>query len=213
MSVSQSCPTLCDPMDCSSPGSSIRGILQAGILEWVAMPSSRGPSQPRGQTRVFPHCRQILYHVNHQGSPKNTRLGCQSLGDLPNPGIEPGSPALQAASLPTEPVCIFLRIEEKWVEAIAFLQGLWNFIGNENSHAYQRSSEAMAGSSQGGTEYGGKPILSTNVFFINGNKNPILSNVPISQEKPSFGFHIKYSNLLKLSKWFAVSKNRNTKLN
>ena len=37
----QSCPTLCDPMDCSPPGSSVRGILQARILEWVAMPSSR----------------------------------------------------------------------------------------------------------------------------------------------------------------------------
>ena len=37
----QSCPTLCDPMDCSPPGSSVHGILQAIILEWVAMPSSR----------------------------------------------------------------------------------------------------------------------------------------------------------------------------
>ena len=42
--VAQSCLTLCDPMDCSSPGSSVRGILQARILEWVAMPSSRGLS-------------------------------------------------------------------------------------------------------------------------------------------------------------------------
>ena len=44
---------LCDPMDCSLPGSSVHGILQAGILEWVAMPSSRGSSQPRDQTQVF----------------------------------------------------------------------------------------------------------------------------------------------------------------
>ena len=42
----QSCPTLCDPMDCSLPDSSVHGILQAKILEWVAMPSSRGSSQP-----------------------------------------------------------------------------------------------------------------------------------------------------------------------
>ena len=42
----QSCLTLCDPMDCSPPGSSVHGILQARILEWVAMPSSRGSSQP-----------------------------------------------------------------------------------------------------------------------------------------------------------------------
>ena len=38
------CPTLCDPMDCSSPGSSVHGILQDKILEWVVMPSSRGSS-------------------------------------------------------------------------------------------------------------------------------------------------------------------------
>ena len=43
----QSCPTLCDPMDCSPPGSSVHGILQVRILKWVAMPSSRGTSQPR----------------------------------------------------------------------------------------------------------------------------------------------------------------------
>ena len=47
MLVAQSCPTLCDPMDCSPPGSSVHGILQARILEWVAMPSSRGSSWPR----------------------------------------------------------------------------------------------------------------------------------------------------------------------
>ena len=45
--VAELCPTLCDPMDCSSPGSSVHGILQARILEWVAFPFSRGSSQPR----------------------------------------------------------------------------------------------------------------------------------------------------------------------
>ena len=45
--VAQSCSTLCDPLDCGPPGSSDHGILQARILEWVAMPSSRGSSQPR----------------------------------------------------------------------------------------------------------------------------------------------------------------------
>ena len=48
----QLCPTFCDPMDCSLPGSSVHGILQARILEWVAMPSSRGSSQSRDQTWV-----------------------------------------------------------------------------------------------------------------------------------------------------------------
>ena len=50
--VTQSCPTLCDPMDCSPPGSSVHGIHQAGILEWVAIPFSRGSSQSRDQTQV-----------------------------------------------------------------------------------------------------------------------------------------------------------------
>ena len=69
MLVTQSCPTLCDPMDCSPPGSSVHGILQARILEWVAIPFSRGSSP----------------------------------GDLPDPGIEPRSLALQADSLLSEP--------------------------------------------------------------------------------------------------------------
>ena len=45
--VTQSCPILCDPMDCSPPGSSVHGDFQVRILEWIAMPSSRGSSQPR----------------------------------------------------------------------------------------------------------------------------------------------------------------------
>ena len=45
--VLQLCPTFCDPMDCSPPGSSVPGILQARLLEWIAMPSSRGSSRPR----------------------------------------------------------------------------------------------------------------------------------------------------------------------
>ena len=48
----QSWPTLCDPMDCSLPGSSVHGISQARILEWVAMPASRGSSLPRDRTCV-----------------------------------------------------------------------------------------------------------------------------------------------------------------
>ena len=51
-SVSQSCLTLCDPKDCSPPASSVHGILQARILEWVTIPFSRASSQPRNQTQV-----------------------------------------------------------------------------------------------------------------------------------------------------------------
>ena len=64
--------TLCDPMDCSPPGSSVHGILQARILEWLAMPSFRGSSRPGDGTHVS--CisyigRQVLYHQRHLGSP------------------------------------------------------------------------------------------------------------------------------------------------
>ena len=45
--VLQQCLTPCDPMDCSPPGSSVHGILQARILEWVAIPFFKGSSQPR----------------------------------------------------------------------------------------------------------------------------------------------------------------------
>ena len=50
--VTQSCPALCNPIDCSLPGFSVHGILQARILEWVTISFSRGSSQPRDRTRV-----------------------------------------------------------------------------------------------------------------------------------------------------------------
>ena len=56
----QSCPTLCNPMDCSLPGSSVLGILQARILEWVAIPFSRGSSRPGDQTPGLLHCKHSL---------------------------------------------------------------------------------------------------------------------------------------------------------
>ena len=68
----QSCLLLCDSADYSQPGSSIHGILQARILEWVTMPSSRGSSQPGDWTCIclhLLHCRQILYPLCYLGSP------------------------------------------------------------------------------------------------------------------------------------------------
>ena len=50
--VAQSCLTLCDPIDCGPPGSSVHGILQARILEWVAISFSMKSSRPRDQTQV-----------------------------------------------------------------------------------------------------------------------------------------------------------------
>ena len=51
--VTRLCSTLCDNLDCSPPGSSVHGILQARILKWVAIPFFGGSSQPRNQTQVF----------------------------------------------------------------------------------------------------------------------------------------------------------------
>ena len=73
--VTQSCLTLCGPMDCSPPGSSIHGILQIRILEWVAIPSLlQGVFPTQGSNPGLLHCRQILYCLNHQGSPGNWDL-------------------------------------------------------------------------------------------------------------------------------------------
>ena len=76
--VTQSWPTLCNPMECSPPGSSVHGILQARILEWVAIPFSRGSSPTQGLNLSLLHCRQILYHVNHQGSLVDLHLSFQT---------------------------------------------------------------------------------------------------------------------------------------
>ena len=67
----QSCLNVCDPMDCNLPGSAVHRILQARILEWVAMPSSRGSSWPRGWSCLScVSCigRRVLYHWCHLGS-------------------------------------------------------------------------------------------------------------------------------------------------
>ena len=77
----QSCSTLCNPMDCSPPDSSAHGILQARILEWVAMPSSRGSFRTRNQIQVSyisGISRRVLYHYWFWGLGSNSHL----LGDL-----------------------------------------------------------------------------------------------------------------------------------
>ena len=108
--------TVRDTMDCSpwirSQAPLDRGILQARILEWVVMPSSRGTSQTKDRTQIshtsgiklsLLHCRWILYHLSHQGNQEYWNgWPTPSPRDLPNPWIEPGSPALQVDSLPAK---------------------------------------------------------------------------------------------------------------
>ena len=96
--VAQSCPTLCGPMDYT-----VHGILQARILEWVAFPFPRGSSQPRDQTQVS-HIAGGFFTswATREAQEFWSGQPIPSPVDFPNPGIEPGSPALQADSLPVE---------------------------------------------------------------------------------------------------------------
>ena len=63
--VTQLCSSLCDSMDCSPPGSSFHGILQGRMLEWVAIPFSRGIFLTQGSNPHFSHCRQMLNSLSH----------------------------------------------------------------------------------------------------------------------------------------------------
>ena len=92
--VSQSCPTLCNPMYCPPPGSSVHGISQARKLEWVAIPFSRGSSKPRDQTLVSCIGRWILYHwATREASWLNYYLVIQSesRSDVPD-SLQPHGP-------------------------------------------------------------------------------------------------------------------------
>ena len=74
VSVPQACLILCGPMDCSPPGSSVHGILQATILEGGAhFLLQIFPTQ--GSNPGLLHCKQILYHLSHQGSPLLEPMG------------------------------------------------------------------------------------------------------------------------------------------
>ena len=125
--VAQSCPTLLDPMDCSLPGSSLHGIFQARVLEWVAISFSRGSSQPRDSTWIYPHCRQTLYRLSHQGrsllitaAAKSLQL-CPTLCD-PIDSSPPGFPVpgiLQARTL--EWVAISFSNAWKWKVKVKLL--------------------------------------------------------------------------------------------
>ena len=88
----QSCPTLCNPMNCSLPGSSVHRILQARILKWVAVSSSRGSSQTRDRIHFsWVSCigRWVRYHSCHGGSCLHT---CKMAIYLPSHLFSPGPP-------------------------------------------------------------------------------------------------------------------------
>ena len=74
--VPQSCPTLCDSMDCSLPGSSVHGIHQARILEWVAIPFSRASSRPRDGTWVSHPAGRFFLPSEPSGKPCCCAVQC-----------------------------------------------------------------------------------------------------------------------------------------
>ena len=77
--IAKLCLTLCDPVDCSLLGSSVHRILQARLLEWVAIPFSRVFFLSQGSNLGLLHCRQIIYLLSHQGSPclqRSLQLTC-----------------------------------------------------------------------------------------------------------------------------------------
>ena len=181
-------------MDCSPPGSSVHGILQARKLEWVAIPISGDlpnpgieprsptlqedslPAEPPGKPKntgvgslsfpqqLFPtqelnwglvHCRQILYQLSYQGSPKSlsyvqlfaTPWTIQSM-EFPVPGIKLRFPTLQEDSLPAEPPG---KAKNTGVCGLSLLQ--WIFLTQESTQgllhrrrilyplSYQRSAQ------------------------------------------------------------------------
>ena len=72
--VAQPCPTLCDPMDCSLPSSSVHGIFQAIVLEWSVIFFSGDLPDP-GIEPSLPHCRETLYRLSHQESTRSIYIG------------------------------------------------------------------------------------------------------------------------------------------
>ena len=91
---SLSCVWLCDPTDYSLPGSSVPGIVQTRILEWVPGPFSRGSSQSRDRIQVF-HIAVGFFTI----WATREALSCSTWDIVPWPGIEPGPPALREWSL------------------------------------------------------------------------------------------------------------------
>ena len=73
-----SCPTLCDPMDCSPPGSSVLGDAPGQNAGMGCHALLQGIFPTQGSKPGLPHCRWILYHLSHQGSPKGRYEKCES---------------------------------------------------------------------------------------------------------------------------------------
>ena len=97
--VTQSCPVLCNPMDESPPGSSVLGILQASILEWRAVPFSRGILPTQGSNPGLLNCRQILYCLSHEESPHISTGDWKPMEPMLIQAVKWGLPCLDCLAL------------------------------------------------------------------------------------------------------------------
>ena len=129
--VTQSCLTVCDPVDCSPPGSSVHGIFQAKILEWVAIPFSMVSSQPRDQTLLsYTGSRFFTIWATREALYPPTAKSLQSCPTLCDPidGSPPGFPVpgiLQARTL--EWLAISFSNAWKWKVKVKSLSCVWLF--------------------------------------------------------------------------------------
>ena len=103
MSIAQLCPTVCDPTDSSPPGFSVHGILQARILEWIAIPFCRGSSQPRDQTGVSHVAGRFFIVWANREAPKSATLQFFKKCDQFSPTIASTSLFSTEVNLPSQP--------------------------------------------------------------------------------------------------------------
>ena len=140
--VAQPCLTLCDPMDCSPPGSSVHGILQTRILGWVPFSFSRGSSQSRDQIQVS----RIAGGFSTSWATRETQeywsgQPISSPGDLPKPRFKPRLPALQVNSLLSKPpgktkvICVIIFCLKNFCLSILFET---HYNGGERGWGSQR---------------------------------------------------------------------------
>ena len=101
--VAQSSLTVCNPMNCSPPNSSLHEDSPGKNTEVGCYALLQGTFPTQGSNPGVPHCKEIIHCLRYQGSPRVLAWGAYHFSrDLPNPGIKLGSPALQVDSLPAE---------------------------------------------------------------------------------------------------------------
>ena len=149
--VAQSCPTLCDPMDCSPPGSLVHGIFQAWILEWVAVFFSRGSSWPRDRTRVSRIVgRRFTVWATREVHEKHRRV-VVSISQLQIPARQEKDPRKRYCSHPEDSPACSLRSCRLWNVFLEDCETFFNLAGrylprNNTSHSRWLKSLLVQGS-------------------------------------------------------------------